>query len=204
LSHAVRRALGSLVVVAVTAVWGVTAGCGGGGEPKPVNAKSLVFTAHDLTGVQGVAPRFPEPCGPVSELEEGGGEAALSQQFKLEGGEAVEAAAVFKGEDPARSVYRALEDPNRLRCIAAAIKRLIGFATVTFEQPQPLDLGDEAAVARYRIVDLSGGGFSNIAFLRVGRCTAAVVISTRDEATANRLTSSTGRIAAGLLTGPCE
>lgn len=194
----------ALVTAAIFVFGAGIVGCGGGAEPQPVNVKSLVIAS--LPGVRSVEPPLPEPCGPVSELKEAGGKAALSQRFVLERGEAVEAAAIFKGEKPARAAYRALGEPSRLRCIAAAIENFTGQPNVSYQRPQPFHLGDEAAVARYRISDPSSGrtGYSSIISLRVGRCTASILVSSEDQAAVRQLAGSTSRAAAGLLSKPCS
>ena len=179
-------------------------GCGRGSEARPVNVENLVFKAHDLPRVRGVGAPLPEPCGPISQLKEKGGRAALSSRFDLRDGEVVEAAAIFRGVKPARSAYRALNAPSRLRCIALALRDFTG-QTVGYEQPRQLGIRDEAAVTRYKISDLSSGrsGYSNVVSLRVGRCTASILVASGDKVAAKRLMRLSGSRAAELFSRSC-
>jgi hypothetical protein len=199
------------LTILLTSMLGIAllaAGCGGGDSETDwtaVDVDHLVFQSHELPGVRQVGEPFPEPCGPVSVLEEGGGRAARSERFILRDGEAVEAAAIFRSERAARSAYRALNRPERLRCIAKAITSFSPQLTIGLEQPEPMDVADEATVTRYRLLEPASQqrGYSNVISLRVGRCTASILVAAKHDAI-ERLTQSTSTIAAGLLSASCR
>lgn len=200
--------LGCLLLVAI--------GCGGGddgsSQADASNPESLLLATSELPDGTTTGETAPELCGPLPVLQENGGQTAISKTFVVDEAKVVEAVGVFGTPANAKAAFADLNTRERIECIANAIQTLGGAASVKAAQPQSPGTGDDDTVVRFVAFDdgaAAGGepepnGYSDIVTIRVGRCTASLLIGVEGGDPPDAVSEETVQTVADRLSDACE
>jgi hypothetical protein len=201
MSKFVLSALACLLIV-------LSAGCGG--EEAPVAAKvgdpeSLLIGIGELSEATASGKTPPNACGPALVLRKDEGRTALSKTFVVGATQVAEAVGVFRAPAKAQSAYKDLISRERIGCIASAIGSFGSTAKIEIIRAQSLDIGDAGSAYRYVALDEDSEprGYSDVVALRIGRCTAALLIAIERDEPPNAVAEEATETAAGRLSTPC-
>jgi hypothetical protein len=193
-------------------------GCGGsadeGSTAEASKPDTLLLTTHELPDGTTTGEPPPELCGPLPILKRNGGQAAISKMFGVDRARVVEAVGVFDTPAGAKSAFDGLTDQKRFECIGKAIRMFSSASLVKAFQRQVPGVGDDDAVVRYLTFDdgseESGGraptpsGYSDVIAVRVGYCTASLLIAVESSTPPDVLSKETTETAAGRLSRACR
>jgi hypothetical protein len=186
-------------------------GCGGSDNTTSTSEKftisNLLLSRHDLPNGTTVGDTPPELCSPLPILKEEKGQVASSRFLVFGKTSVAEAVGYFNSSAMAASVYKSLNAHERLECIHRAIS-LYGPSQDTVEPASPLKLrvGDEASLVRYRLVgaDSRLKSYGDVISIRVGRCTAALLVTVESGRSSPKVPVEMSERAAAPLVDVCK
>jgi len=201
MSRFVLPALACLLIV-------LSVGCGEEEATKAAKVgdpESLLIGMGELAEASASGKTPPHACGPGVVLRDEGGRTAVSKTFVVGAVQVVEAVGVFRGPAQAKSAYDDLISRKRISCIASAVASFGPTAKIEIIRAQSLDMGDEGSAYRYVALDDDSEprGYSDVVALRVGRCTAALLIAIERDEAPNAVAEEASESAADRLSAPC-
>lgn len=191
-------------------------GCGGGDEGSSgadaSNPGSLLLIADELPEGSTTGETAPELCGPLPILQKNGGQTAISKTFVVDEAKVVEAVGVFETPADAKAAFAELNTRERFECIANAVQTLGGAASVRAAPPKSSGVGDDDTVMRFVAFDdgtagageSEPNGYSDIVAIRVGRCTASLLIGVESGDPPDVVSEETVQTVADRLSDVCE
>jgi hypothetical protein len=186
----------------------LSAGCGGGEtstEARVGDPESLLISLGDLAEATGSGKTAPHACGPLPVLRDDGGRTAISKTFVVGATQVAESVGVFPTPVRAQAAYGDLTARKRISCIASAIGSFGSASRIEIIRAQSLDMGDASSAYRYVALDEDSEprGYSDVVALRVGRCTAALLIAIERDEQPNAVAEEASEKAADRLSDPC-
>lgn len=175
-------------------------------QAEPVDPGRLLIGAEDVPGASATAQTPPEVCGPLPVLGKDAGKTAISRMLLRAKARIIEALGVFERASLAKAAYARLNSRERLNCIRRAIETFGAAFSVRLHAPRPIDLDGDAVLVRYVSVDDSAKihGYSDVISLRIGRCTASLLVAVEGSEPSDARSTALARIAAGLLYDDCS
>lgn len=199
----------------VSGVLLVLTGCGGGdeagSEADASDPGSLLLVADELPDGATTGETAPELCGPLPVLQKNGGQTAISRTFVVGEAKVVEAVGVFGTPAGAKAAFAELNTRERFECIANAVQTLGGAASVRAAPPKSSGVGDDDTVMRFVAFDDGNAGagepepngYSDIVAVRVGRCTASLLIGVESGDPPDAVSEQTVQTVADRLADAC-
>jgi hypothetical protein len=186
----------------------LSVGCGGGEtstEARVGDPESLLISLGDLADASGSGKTAPHACGPLPLLRDDGGRTAISKTFVVGATQVAESVGVFPTSARAQAAYGDLISRQRVSCIASAIASFGPTSKIEIIRAQSLDMGDAGSAYRYVALDEDSEprGYSDVVALRVGRCTAALLIAIERDEQPNAVAEEASEKTADRLSGPC-